>query len=36
MRLVLTKEQRLKLIAPVSVLRRMMASLTAIMKESFI
>jgi hypothetical protein len=34
--LVLTEEQRLKLIAPVSALRRRIANLTAIIKESFI
>jgi hypothetical protein len=33
---VLTEEHRLKLIAPVSALRRRIANLTAIMKESFI
>src|SRR4030095_6407015 len=33
---VLTEEHRLKLIAPVSALRRRIANLTAIIKESFI
>jgi len=36
MRPALTEEQRLKLIAPVGALRRRIASLTVIMKESFI